>query len=406
MGDLETRIDGSPEGIRAVARWLRKDFGDASEDLASSVFRERSRAASDWTGQTGDAFQDRSKRLGDAGDEAKRLTGQSADDIDQLAQALQEAQATMESVRSDARAGGLVVAGTIVRNPGPGPAEAGPAPTAGTSPAAIDAWDRANRAVAEHNAKVEVWNRCVERANKAYQDWAAALERSATTWQTYNDKLVGVTADFLTAAASVAIIARTVPVLVGQSEYYVTRAAELRAHAEALKAPDGTVVDRNRYYQLLDEADDLEGTRAPQLMDDAKNFKVPSSISRGLGILGVAATGYAIHDDIQQGESVAQAATSNLAGMGASIAAGAYLGGVVGTAIPVPILGTATGVVVGAVAGTVVGAFTSGVIDSVWENGVDSLGDAGDAVMEGLGDVADVGQAVGGAAKDAWDAIF
>ena len=135
-------------------------------------------------------------------------------------------------------------------------------------------------------------------------------------------------------------------------------------------------------------------------------FELPKGVGRALGVLGVAATGYSIYDDIQSGESPAQATVSNVAAMGASIAAGAYIGGVVGTAIPVPVVGTATGVVVGVVAGTVVGAFTSGVIDSAWENGLDSLGDAGNAVMDGLGEVADTGAAIGNLAEDAWDAIF
>lgn len=44
--------------------------------------------------------------------------------------------------------------------------------------------------------------------------------------------------------------------------------------------------------------------------------------------------------------------------------------------------------------------------DSLWESGADSLGDAGNAIMDGLEEVRDTGAAVGDLAKDAWDAIF
>jgi hypothetical protein len=405
MGDLETAIDGSPASIRSVSTWLRKDFGAASDDLATSVFRQRSRAASDWQGEAGTAFQTRAGALADAGDVLRGTTGSIAGRLDTLAQALQQAQADMETVRSDARAGGLTVSGTVVHDPGPAPPEAGTL-AADATPAESQRWHDADRKVREHNAKVEAWNHANERAQAVFKAWAQALTDSASAWQEYDDKLVGVSADFLTSAAEIALIAKTVPILVRQSEEYLTQAAQLRAHANALVSPDGTVVDQQRFYQLLDEADDLEHMRAPAAYGDAVRFELPKGVGRALGILGVAATGYGIYDDIQSGESPAQATVSNVAAFGTSIAAGAYIGGVVGTAIPVPVLGTVTGVVVGAAVGTVVGAFTSGVIDGAWENGLDSLGDAGDAVMDGVDEVADTGKAIGGLAEDAWNAIF
>jgi hypothetical protein len=198
-----------------------------------------------------------------------------------------------------------------------------------------------------------------------------------------------------------------VPVLIKQSEWMSTRAIELRNHANALKNADDIIPEgsRGHFYRLLDEATDLE-TRAPQVYDDAKNFKLPKGVGRSLGVLGLAATGFAIHEDMEEGESATQATVSNVAGMGASIAAGAYIGGAIGTAIPVPVVGTVTGVVVGAVVGTAVGAFTSGAIDSLWDSGLDSLGDAGQAVEDGWNEIKDTGEAVGDLASDAWNAVF
>lgn len=328
-----------------------------------------------------------------------------ATELDGLAQALHRAQEDMEQVRSQARAGGLVVAGTVVHDPGPAPPEAGTL-AANATPAQVDAWEAADRAVRAHNDEVAAWNTANQRAGEVFEAWAQALADAATAWEKYDDKLVGLSADFLTAAAEIMLIAKTVPVLVGQAEEYRDLARSLRNHAQSMVPPDGHVSDPQRYYHLLDEADDLEHTRAPAAYRDAVTFELPKGVGRALGVLGVAATGYSIYDDVQSGESPAQATVSNVAGMGASIAAGAYVGGMVGTAIPVPVVGTVAGVVVGATVGTVVGAFTSGVIDSAWENGLDSLGDAGGAVMDGLGEVADTGAAIGDLAEDAWDAIF
>ncbi|NKY08878.1 hypothetical protein [Cellulomonas hominis] len=111
--------------------------------------------------------------------------------------------------------------------------------------------------------------------------------------------------------------------------------------------------------------------------------------------------------DIQVGESVAQATTSNVVGFGASVAAGAGVGNVVGA-------------VAGAAVGGVVGIFTSGAVDSLFENGWD----VGEAFANGARDVWDTGaaigelgaqgavavgdavQAVGDGLSDAWESIF
>lgn len=406
MRDLDTSIDGSPGSIRAVSRWLRDDFGASADDVATSVFRQRSRAASDWHGEAGAAFEARSTTLATAADAARTITGRVAAQVDDLAHALQTAQDSMSAVLSGARAGGLTVTGLIVRAPGPAPAEAGPSPAPDSPAAEHAAWQRADQAVLDHNELVEAWNAANQAAGKVFERWAQALTDAAATWQKHDTELVGVSADFLTAAAEITLISKTVPVLVGQAAEFRNQASRLRGHAEAFKGPGGTVLDPRHYYDLLDEADDLDRVRAPQAYHDAVKFEIPKGIGRTLGILGGAATLYGIHEDIQDGESATQATVSNVAGFGASIVAGAYIGGAIGTAIPVPVLGTVTGVVVGAVAGTVVGAFTSGMIDSVWENGMDSLGDAGGAVMDGLGAVGDTGAAVGDLAGDAWDAIF
>ena len=403
---LDTAIDGSPEAIRRVAHWLRDDFGSHASELAESVFRQRSRAASDWQGEAGTAFQRRSRVLADAADSARDSALIASHEVDALAGALDTALSGMDGVRRDARAGGLLVSGTLVFGPGPAPPQAGPSPTAGAPRSERDAWDDANQAVLDHNAKVEVWNRAVADHARIMKAWVDALGDAAAAWVKWDKELSGLSADFLTAAAEIALIVRVAPVLAGQVDFLKTQAATARGHMAALQNADGRVHDRGLFFRHLDEALDLEQNRIPQATREATHIKVPRAVGHGLGIFGVAATGYAIHEDMEEGESATQATVSNVAGFGASIAAGAYIGGAVGTAIPVPVLGTVTGVVVGAAVGTVVGAFTSGAIDSLWESGADSLGDAGDAVMDGLEEVGNTASAIGDVAEDAWDAIF
>lgn len=91
-----------------------------------------------------------------------------------------------------------------------------------------------------------------------------------------------------------------------------------------------------------------------------------------------------------------------LAGIGAATLTGAAIG----SAIPIPGVGTAAGAIVGAG----VGIITSGAIDHMFNEGVENIGDVGEALWEGtkgLGNtLADAGNAIGDGISNAWDAIF
>ena len=188
----------------------------------------------------------------------------------------------------------------------------------------------------------------------------------------------------------------------------LTRAAELRAHADALRTPDGRVTDPGRFYDLMDEADRLDDAH-PSARRALSSWELPKGLTRGLWVIDIATAGYGIASDWEE-EGAAQAITSNAVPAAASIlagtASGAYLGGVVGSFIPIPGVGTAAGVVVGAAVGTVVGAFTSGAIDSLFDSGADTLGDWGGAVVDGFEEVGDTFSAIGDGVGDVFDSIF
>ena len=403
-GDLDTKLDGSPGSIRAVGDWLRRDFGEGAEDIADTAHRQKTRTESHWTGEAGTAFAGRVKELAKAGDGAKSTASKVATDVDQIASDLERAQNDLAAVRSTASGEGLTVAGTIVKNPGAGPDSPGDLP-AGADEAQTAAWNKANDRVKAHNLLVEAFNRAVKRAEEIFKGWYDALEKAPGIWEKHHKNLVGLTAPLLASNFEISLVARAYPALAGQIDFLNEQVARNLEHADAMSR-DGVVNDRSRYYQILDEIDDLKTNQIPEATKAVKNIEVPKGVTRGLWALDVLATGYAIKVDMDNGESTAQAVTSNGVSMVASIAAGAYIGGAIGTAIPVPVLGTAVGVVAGAAVGTVVGAFTSGVIDSVWEEGMTSLGDAGKAVEKGWDEIKDTGAAIGDLAEGAWDAVF
>lgn len=406
MADLDTRIDGSPESIRAVGRWLTESFGDQADEMATSVFKARSDAAGAWEGPASTAFGDRATVLADAAD-AARASGVIAErEVEALAAALDTALNSMLGVRSRARAANLTVTGTLVHDPGPRLTLTGPAPGPDATPREADRYEELRQRVGRRDALVDAFEAACADAEAAFATWASAVEDAARSWVRWDKELVGLTADFLTGAASAALVLKVAPILMRQSEFHLSQAARLRQHAAAMTTPTGKILDRTHFFRLLDDAE-AHRISAAQYADEARNVRIPKGIGRALGVLGVVATGYAIHEDMEEGESATQAAASNvgglLAGMGAGALAGAPIGAAIGTAIPIPGVGTAVGLVTGAVVGSVAGAFTSGVIDSMFDNGVENVGAA---VEAGLEEVGNLGEAVGDLASDAWDSIF
>lgn len=403
MSDLDTEIEGSAAAIRSVSTWLRADLGAGFSDLGDTVSAHRSAARGDWDGEAATAFVSRAAALATAADEGAGTSTALAADVDALATALNNAHEAMAGVRSLAASGGLVVDGFLVRNPGPGPSRSGPGPDA--TPAQADAWDEVVR---RHKERVRTWNRCVDDANGAWDRWQAALDAAGSAWARHDTRYVNISAQLLSAGVQLELIRRSTPILAAEVDSMLTRAAELRAHADALRTPDGRVTDPGRFYDLLDEADRLDDAH-PAARGNLPSWELPRGLTRALWTLDVAAAGYGIYSDWDE-EGPTQAIVSNAVPATASIAsgvlAGAAAGGAIGTLIPVPGLGTAAGVVVGAGVGLVVGSFTSGAIDSLFESGADSLTDLGDAVSDGLSEVGDTLGSVGEGAGEVFDAIF
>lgn len=411
---METRIDGSPASIRGVAGWLLDTVTTAGSDLDEDVYQQYRRVPEVWEGDGADGMRGRLSTLAGAGTTVSTSASATGRELEALASALELSQADMAAARERAAAGGLRVEGTVVHGPGDPPPSVAALP-ADATPAQAQAYQQGMAAIEAYDAMVAVWQEVTELAASAQERWETAVESAAATWSQNRGNVTGVFNDLLGSTVSAAARGAVAYNAAQLRMFHLDSAAAYDAHVRAVTGPDGRITStRGHFYDLLDtsaqHADD-----AARLGTQVRSPEIAARLSRGLLALGVVATGYSIYDDMQNGESPAQAAVSNGAGFAASIGAGAAIGAGVGSIVPVG--GTIVGGIVGAAAGTVVGLITSGAIDSMWENGVDSLGDVGDAVVDGWNEmtstVADAGSivgdaagAVGGGIKDAWDAIF
>jgi len=441
VSTLDTQVDGSVASIRSAAAWLRECVKPFASGLGDTVFQQRSSAASAWQGNTSEAFGARLTTTGKASDSVSTIASGAAMTIDDLAAALQTAKDEMERARTTAREGDLSVSGYVISSPGNPPPDVAALP-AGATQAEADAHAQGIAAIDAYNAKVKVWDEVVA----IVQDARALLEQriadGAGTWEANRGNLVGVFAEFTTGGIEGALNFKIAKILGKGPDVLMGEAAKYRINANALRTgvtdlmPDGPLTPMQRailearrlegvpsgsiddFNRMMSTADDLDA-RASTLRT-AGLPEIPKGLDRTLKGLGAVALGYGIYADMQDGESGTQAVVSNGVGFGASVAAGAAIG----TLIPVPGVGTA----VGAVGGAVVGIFVSGMADSLFENGVDSLSDVGNAVVDGaqeVGDTAvavydlgsdavgavgdgasDVKDAVTGGAKDAWNSVF
>lgn len=401
----DTDLPGDPASISAVASWLRDAVAAGSTAYADAVFAARSRASSAWTSEASTGFQRRLTTLGTSSDGLATAAGALATEVDALAAALDSAQAQMAEARATAAAGGLAVTGTVIHGPGAAPPSVAALP-ADATPAEADVHQRAVAAVESYNATVAAWSAAVATADDADQGWREAVDRFTATWQAKGDDVSSLLQDLFTSAAEVGIQVRISRWFRDASETFKHEAAMWRRIASSYIDADGRFTGTNPddYYDALRRADDFDAKAGDAARGaELEGSRLATKVGKGFFVLGVAATGWGIYQDMQDGESAAQATASNAGGFLAGVGAGAAVGAAVGSIVPGP--GTAVGAVVGAVVGTGVGIVTSGAIDSMWENGVDSVGDVGDAVADGWGELTDTVGAVGDLTSDAGSAI-
>lgn len=385
---IDTKIEGDPESVRGVAHWLRESLGGCVSHAASMIYDARNTADAGWQGEAGEAFRAKMTSGAQKADNLAAAATDCAQKFDEYAAELQRALDDMRRVRDTAAAAGLVVRGDIIEDPGPPPLSPGPPPTgAAATPEAVAAHNDATTAAANHADLVEAYNSANHAANAGRIVAKLAADMLKNVWNDVTSKWFFVIGDLANGAAGT-LAAKHSSILMKQSKFLSDEAAKFLERAKT--APAGTPAAQ--IYR------DFDGSRAAAYSaDDAAKAAATTEAKFGRitlklgGALAVAGVAY----DIMNGKPVEQAVVSGAVGFGSSVAAGALIG----SAIPVPVLGTAAG----AVGGAIVGVFASGMVDSLYQNGI---GAVGDAIKEGAEVIGDTGRAIGDLAEDAWDAVF
>lgn len=374
---IETRIEGHPEAVRGVSHWLRSSLAVRVSDAATAIYSARNRADAGWQGPAGEAFRAKMSSCAQKTDELSSAAVSAAQHLDAYAAILERARDDMRYTRKCAAAAGLVVHGYTIEHPEPEPAASSEAPNAVSSPGSSHL----------HAARVTAYHAAEKEAEAARKIAKIGVDTLNNVWSDITQRWFLLLGD-LTSGAAGTLAAKHSSVLGQQAQFLAAESARLLERARA--APSGT--SPAQIYRDFDlgraaahQADDLT-VAASDFDRNAAAWGLRAGTA-----LAVAGIAY----DIADGKPVAQAVVSGGVGFGASVAAGAAIG----TLIPVPVVGTA----VGAVGGAAVGVFASGAVDSLWQNG---LGDVGGAIEAGMDAVGNAGQAAGGLAEDAWNAIF
>jgi hypothetical protein len=281
--------------------------------------------------------------------------------LDDFAAELQRAQSEMQTVRDAAMNAGLSVDGFIIQD-------------------------------AVEESTVDAYNAAFHAAEAARTIAKIGADTVKNAWTDLRTKWFFVVADLINGGAAAALVDVHVSTMMKHSDYLAGEAARTMNAAKSAAAGTPAALiyrDVDHARALAHQADDVAKAADST---KANAGRIGLKLGGGLAVAGVVY-------DVANGKDVEQAVVSGAAGFGASVLAGTATGALIGSAIPIPGVGTAMGAVVGAG----VGIFTSGAVDSLYQNGIGSLGDA---ISDGATAVTDTGKAIGGLAKGAWDAIF
>ncbi|MGW5454948.1 hypothetical protein [Nocardia sp. NPDC003979] len=356
---VNTKIDGDPASLRAVAGWLRDTLANQLDMSATDLNSVRMLAESGWDGEAGDAFTVKARGAFTKTDGLADEVRTYAAHFDSLAGDIQTAQTDMDNIRRDAAAAGLTVRERVVEKP------------SDDDPDMIAAYNTAALAADVVRERETFWG----------NTWKNMQNDIKDKWFLVVGDLVG------GGAAARAVLNSSML----RSTAAQASSDALKALIEAKNAPAGT--PRETIYRDMDWSRE-QMQNAGKALDDAEKAKANGK-TIGLkvgGALAVAGIAYDIHN----GKPVEQAVVSGTAGFAASVAVGAAVGSIV----PGP--GTAVGALAGAVVGAGAGIFTSGAVDSLYTDGLS----VGGAVNGGIDALEATGDAIGSGVSKAWNAIF
>lgn len=379
---IDTEIKGDPGEIRGLAADIRGSVAPAVAAVADSLVDARLGAEDYWRSPAGDAFTATVHGLVLPADDLAEYLSGAADALDALAGELEHSQRLMEAVRADASSAGLTVRGFIIEDPGPELPAPGPlAP--GADGASAEAHRQRAVAHAAQSEKVDAFTRAAGEASEIRaKETEAARVWGAVVGDKQQRKL-GFTA-----------VAFGLDVVAGEStlrgKKHLKSAAALLSEARALSAQRASLTGFDERMAISARTRALIGEAANAQEKWRASTRLSQTMARTNGVLAVGGIAY---DIVVLDRPWHEAAISG----GASFAASVATGALVGSAIPIPLVGTVAGAAFGAGAAI----FTSGVVDNLFEGkGVRQSIDAGSgAIADAIGTASD-------GARTVWKALF
>ncbi|PRW65230.1 WXG100 family type VII secretion target [Actinopolyspora mortivallis] len=375
---IDTRIEGNPESIRAVARWLRSDLAGAVHDCASQTHRVRARSERAWTGTAGSAFRDTLARATPEADELSRDIEGVGRSFERYADDLYTAQQGMRRARDIALRAGLRMTDTTIFDPGAAPAAPGE-PPADATPRMMRAHEAAVSAHQAHAQKAAAYAEAKQEADRSRSLLEHAKDYVRRYWSDLWGKRYVHATDFTNGVVG-GLVARHTSIM--RAEASRLDAEARTAESRYLKAPGGSPEARFQTQQQMAKA-----SHAADLRVRAGRFA--QRVGGKLPVIGLGITAVGVGYDIHTGKPPGKAVFSGVAGAGAAaLVASTPVGWGALAAVGV-------GIGVGVAADFVYDALPQNVRDKI-DEGARAVGDA----------VSDAAGAVGDAVSGAWNAVF
>ena len=379
---ITTLIEGSAENISTAGHWVTKRLHPTLADAALSLRGAQSDARSGWTGSAATAFTGRMATC-------ETSTQTIADDGERVgsalttyATALRTAQHDMATIRDDAAHAGLTLTDATIEDPGPGPGR--PFATGDLTAAQERTFQQLTVDFESHQKKIEAYHHAQIEASAV----DSTLESAKTVLTNFVAEITGkwpLTASDFAVGVGGAFAKLHSSILTKHAAFLAEDAAEALDHY--LNSPGGSAASRLNNQRIMDSTLAAAEERAGAV----KWGSVASKLDKGGPLLAIAGVGY----DISTGKSPGKAILSGAVGFGA----GAIVVASAPVSVPVVVVGV---VAVGA------GVGAGMLADYAWDHFVpdgakEAIDDGLDAVGGGAKDLA--GKA-GGAAEDAWNAVF
>jgi hypothetical protein len=264
-------------------------------------------------------------------------------EVEALAGALEVVQAGMAAVRDRARAAGLEVVGTVIGEPAPLVAFNTDSTTGGPPP-------------------IVAYLEARDRVDALRRQWVTGVSASADVVASQQVTVIQLTRDLVSGGYTTWLRAKLNPVLHDQAAFLADEAIQAADDLDALTS--GLQQERiTPYAGVYDDMDHLAARSSDEALKDVERYLGKASrhdtVDTTLKGLGPVFAAYGFHDDIQNGESVLQAGTSQGASFVASgaVTAWAAHGAVTGSVAP------GVGTVIGAVGGAAAGFAANHVVD-------------------------------------------